>query len=215
MICMRKRVSIIIFALVLITNGCAFSEKPVEQKFENKPAETSSSKEATAAKKDLKAVFNEVVSNDGNYKFKVVCEFADKKASSNLPKADKMVENFVCKAGKLKFSVSSTKSGAAGVRTEFEKLKKETSAAEQKAEGLTFIEYGKSHTTTEKVPNFPEAEETVYQGVWNKIYLINDGWMINFEALCTAHEPEYCKLTFVQTNEAVREFFNSLELIKK
>ena len=209
---MKKSISLIICAFGLILSGCAFSEKTVERKVENKPAVTLSNKDS-AANENRKAVFNEVVSNEDDYKFKVVCELSDKKASS-LSKTGKTIENFVCKAGKLKFSVSSTKD-ALSVREEFEKLKKETGSAEQKAEGLTFIEYGKSHTTTEKVPNFPEAEETIYQGVWNKIYLINNGWMINFEVLCTAHEPEYCKLTFVQSNEAVREFFNSLEIIKK
>ena len=219
---MKINIPVILLLMLAALNGCGVSKTAAGNSQSNPNIEVKTGKTGeaeTVSLKDSKSetdALKEVISDDGDFKFKMPCDLRTQQDDAEKEFIGKeKTHTQVCDADKVKLSVSSKKSKLS-LKEEFEKLKIKEKASEGSFKGTPFIEYTKSSTstTTKKVAGFPESKESATQITKNKIYLVNDNWTINFEVSCNSNERNYCENIFAEDDGTVSRFFASFEMLK-
>jgi hypothetical protein len=196
------KIIIFLFSVFLLftLNGCGTSN------FENIVSPAPAERENV----ETNVIFQEVVWSSGEFKLKIPCDISGK--LEQLPETE-ITQS--CEIGNLKFSVSSKKSKGS-LRAEFEEVKNEKAAKEAKLKDLTFIDYSHSKNSIKSSRNgtVPVSEELKFENMKNRLYLINDKWLIHLEVSCGSPEENYCKELLNKTDKQTNEFFDSLKIIK-
>ena len=165
---------------------------------------------------ETNVILHDAVWSSGEFKIKMPCDISkidSGKPAQELPGAEKTLS---CVVGNLKFSVSSKKSKES-LRAEFDEIKDEKTAKEIKSEEFIFIDYphSKNSVRTRRIFGFPISSEIKFEIMKNRLYLIDDKWLIHFEVTCGSAEEKYCREKMNNgDDEQIDEFFNSLKLIK-
>jgi hypothetical protein len=160
-------------------------------------------------------VLKDVVSLTGDFKFKAPCDLSVEQGDAEKQSAAQRKDTQTCVSNKVKLSVISQKSNA-DLTAEFAELKRKPAAGKGEHNGIPFVEYTDARTTTTKTETagFPPSNEYDTQITKNKVYLVNDRWLINFEASCKSTEKNYCENIFADKSGTVSVFFASLQMLK-